>query len=255
MARRVLLGAGDEAQDVFMSFVAPAMGTLMANAMFLAPLQAVRAAELRGVLAPLNTWPYPIIVANCLTWLAYSVVIRDWWLYWGNLPGAVLGLYFVLAVLPLAPPPVRRQLVALTLGGFGLVGIVCVGVAGLITRDSDATQWVLGLKGNAILLAFYAAPLATIREVLLTRDASSIDPPVACANSLNGVCWCAYGLALGDWFLAAPNAIGASLGFVQLLLLVVFRRKPSAQHQHQLKKSGSEVELSDALAKDAADVP
>jgi solute carrier family 50 protein (sugar transporter) len=57
-----------------------------------------------------------------------------------------------------------------------------------------------------------------------------------CTNTLNGIFWAAYGLAILDPFIYVPNGLGAVLGTVQILLCVIFprRKKVSSKEEEEL---------------------
>lgn len=71
---------------------------------------------------------------------------------------------------------------------------------------------VVGIFANLVLLVYYAAPLTTIKEVVVTRNSRSLYLPLAAANTINGGAWCVYGVALNDPYLMAPNGVGVLLG-------------------------------------------
>lgn len=77
---------------------------------------------------------------------------------------------------------------------------------------------------NANLTFFYAAPLSTIYTVLQEKDSSSIHVPTMLTNTLNGLFWTAYGIAVFNMFIAIPNGLGAFFGGVQIFLYVIFPR-------------------------------
>lgn len=62
-----------------------------------------------------------------------------------------------------------------------------------------------GFTSNAILLIYYAAPLSTIFTVIKTRSSASLHLPLCIMNTINGVLWLIYGLALKDYFIWVPN--------------------------------------------------
>ena len=78
---------------------------------------------------------------------------------------------------------------------------------------------------NLVLLVYYAAPLTTVKEVILTRNSRSLYLPLAVANTVNGSAWFVYGIALSDPYLMAPNGVGALLGALQLVLIFAFPSK------------------------------
>ena len=96
------------------------------------------------------------------------------------------------------------------------------------TVNSSTKETTVGVVVNLNLVFFYGAPLSTIWTVLQTRSAVSIHIPTMLTNTANGVFWCAYGLAVQDYFIAVPNGAGALLGLVQIVLVVVFPRHSSS---------------------------
>ena len=84
---------------------------------------------------------------------------------------------------------------------------------------------VLPCLACCALSAYYGAPLSTIGTVLSTKSSASIYLPTVLVNGINGMFFSIYALAIGDTLLLAPNAIGATLAAVQVLLCLVFPNK------------------------------
>jgi solute carrier family 50 (sugar transporter) len=76
---------------------------------------------------------------------------------------------------------------------------------------------------------FYGAPLSSIVTVLKTKSSSSIHVATMATNTLNAVFWTAYGIAVVDPFLFVPNGMGAFFGACQIVLMVLFPRKPTEE--------------------------
>ncbi len=75
-----------------------------------------------------------------------------------------------------------------------------------------------------ILLIYYAAPLSVLAKVLSTKSSASLHWPLSVMSCVNGALWVSYGLAVDDVFIYGPNAVGATLGLVQLALVGIFPR-------------------------------
>lgn len=45
----------------------------------------------------LNPIPFPIVVANCVAWVGYSIVTKDPYVFLANDPGVLLGLFYTLS--------------------------------------------------------------------------------------------------------------------------------------------------------------
>jgi hypothetical protein len=76
-----------------------------------------------------------------------------------------------------------------------------------------------------VLGVYYVAPLSTVATVLRNRDSSSMYWPLSMMNVINGCLWGAYGLAILDWFIAIPNAVGAVFNVACLIMCFVFPNK------------------------------
>jgi solute carrier family 50 protein (sugar transporter) len=55
-----------------------------------------------------------------------------------------------------------------------------------------------------------------------TRNSASLFWPLSVMNTINGCLWTAYGFAVKDAFIYAPNAVGTVCGAIQLLLICSF---------------------------------
>jgi hypothetical protein len=131
--------------------------------------------------------------------------------------------------------------------------LVIVGLAAGLALPPDAAVRFVGLAATAAALAYYAAPLSTLWDVirtrcvapasssclichgwltltrLFTRNAASLSLPLCVASLLNASLWSTYGAAVGDWNILTPNLPGLACGVLQLALLFRFRGGPKAQ--------------------------
>jgi len=90
---------------------------------------------------------------------------------------------------------------------------------------SIASNNLYGWVGNVLLMIYYTAPLATLKTVISTRNADTIDPRLAIAGVLNGLFWLTYGIAIWDGYVAIPNGIGALLASISTSCWFAFRAK------------------------------
>jgi solute carrier family 50 protein (sugar transporter) len=111
--------------------------------------------------------------------------------------------------------------------------------------DSHTRELIVGVLVNLNLVFFYGAPLSTIWTVLRDRNSISIHLPTMITNTLNGSFWTAYGLAVLDPFIYVPNALGAVLGVVQIVLILVFPRNASLPEEGAKREIASSKEDDD----------
>ena len=66
-------------------------------------------------LQDLNPIPFPIVVANCVAWVAYAVVNKDPYVFLANDPGILLGLFYTLSAYGYADVKVQTLFVTTVL--------------------------------------------------------------------------------------------------------------------------------------------
>jgi len=206
--------------DMVTKMIVPTIATGLANGMFFSGLPEVINKRTQGSLGDFNPLPMPVIFANCLGWLIYSFLKKDVFIMLSNAPGLLLSVWYVLTVVKLADPAVSKQveqtMMLLTAVHTALAVWCC------FNADRATMTTVYGIACNIILLMYYGAPLSTIGTVLKSRSSASIYLPTVLVNGVNGAFFSIYALAINDMLLLAPNAIGAALAAVQVLLCVAF---------------------------------
>ena len=68
---------------------------------------------------------------------------------------------------------------------------------------------------------YCSAPLASVLEVIRTRDTKSLPFYLILATVLMTASWCCYGLIIGDTFVIVPNLLGFTIATFQLLLFAI----------------------------------
>lgn len=210
----------------------PCLGVILALAIYCSPLPAIRAAIKAGTLSSLSPSPFPLIVANCIIWIYYGLLIQDIWVFGSNYFGILLGLYYVLVSYRLASDPVRKRLLFSLLFWFAFATTGAV-LAFIAIPNLELAKYspylepkfVLGVFTLIILSAFYASPLTTLVRVVSTKNSIFFSTPLAVTSLLNSITWVAYGLYLKDIFIWCPNAVGIVLSLTQLICIIIFPKK------------------------------
>jgi len=209
--------------DVLKKYLAPALGTLIANVMYFAPLKDVKQARRDGHLGELNPVPWPAINANCIAWIGYSYYTKDWFVFWANQPGLILGMFYTLSAIGLAKEKTRNILINACLAITAVIPMAGM-MLSLVLRDWDAEKkdFFWGLLCNLVLVIYYSAPLSTMYQVIATKSSDSLHGPTCCMNMVNSSCWVAYGYSLHDPFIMYPNIVGAVVTLVQFGLIAKY---------------------------------
>jgi solute carrier family 50 protein (sugar transporter) len=69
--------------------------------MWLAPLRSIQQAVEAGRLGTLNPLPWAFMLGNCCGWVTYSILKRDFFIFFANIFGLILSVYYNLAAVKL----------------------------------------------------------------------------------------------------------------------------------------------------------
>jgi solute carrier family 50 protein (sugar transporter) len=144
-----------------------------------------------------------------------------------------------------APTPHEHLVMAMVLLWTAVMSLICYAQS----FSSNTRELIVGVVVNLNLVFFYGAPLSSIYTVLSTKTSASIHVPTMSTNTLNGIFWTAYGLAILDPFIYVPNGLGAVLGAVQILLCVIFPRRKKPSSKEEQEEVDDVDELEEATAK------
>jgi uncharacterized protein with PQ loop repeat len=135
----------------------------------------------------------------------------------------------------LPKPPARHEKLIL---GMVVMWTVCVSVVAFASTLTPVDQQlIVGVVTNGILIFFYGAPLSTVLRILRDRTTNSLHIPTMILNTLNGTFWMCYGIAVDDYFVYAPNGIGACLGGVQIVLSFIFPRSKGETNNDDIENN------------------
>ena len=224
--------------SVVTSLVCPLIGTLICNIMWLSPLPAVLEARRRHSLGALNPLPYGVTVLNCIGWTGYGIMRRDYFVFFSNSSGLVLGIFYSLSALSIMYKPgmgkderqAHSYLEALVVSAFvmwlGVFLIVGIAASGFGTEQNYFNGSLVGYLGSVCGLIYYSAPLSVMRKVVETKDSSSLYLPTIATNMGNALMWVVYGwFAVNDPIIYGPNFIGLLISSLQLGLIAMYPKK------------------------------
>lgn len=138
--------------------------------MFFSSLPEVQERRRQGNLGEFNPIPMPIILGNTIGWTVYSLLTRNPFVAAANVPGVLLASWYVLTVVGLASKQVLQRIERISLALVTIhltAGLACAFL--LPTRAAMISLY--GLVCNGILLAYYGAPLSSIKQVHIAARA------------------------------------------------------------------------------------
>jgi solute carrier family 50 protein (sugar transporter) len=233
--------------DFFTLFMAPFSAIILGAVMYMTSICAViEQRKRKNGLESLNPAPYPIFVANCLGWLIYSCAVANHWVWWGNFPGFLIGIWLCFSATGLCSKKEEttksfiKWAVLFSIVFWCLLVYSCV----FFVEDYEAVVSILGVSACVVLCLLYAAPLSTLRDVLRTWNSASLYPPLCFMGFVCSSLLVVYGLAANDAYLWGPNVVGAVLSIVQLALICSLPRSVAVSSLRL------EIELQDGFQED-----
>lgn len=223
-----------------MSYLAPTLGFFTASAIFLSPWNDVQESLSANSLEEHNVLPYSMMANNCLVWIIYSFLVKDLFIFFTNIFGWMLSLYYFAAMHGLAFSLKKTQTAAWMLRTlwFGQA-VILIGSFFAFFYFGDSMLDIdyrpknsLGIAAIILLVMFYSSPLITLYKVIRTKNASSFRLGLSLTCFVNALLWTAYGISLGDIFVSGPNATGIIVSFLQLLCLYVYGSSKDASFKH-----------------------
>ncbi len=233
--------------------VVPSFALFVTTCMWMSPLKVVLASRKSRDLGDTSPVPYVCTVFNCIGWTGYGIMKKDMFLFWSNVTGIVLGSFFAINALTILASQTKpfeqlsekyRTLEAFLIFAFGfwpLMFLVSVFAFQKFSDPAAQSLQFIGTIGMICSIAYYAAPLATMMEVVKLKDSSSLYAPMICLNMLNALLWASYGAALQDINVFAPNFIGLVLAVVQLVMWALYRKKDAAKTAMLSVEEGGDI--------------
>jgi uncharacterized protein with PQ loop repeat len=163
---------------------------------------------------------------NCIGWVLYGILRKDFFIFFSNIFGLILGLFYSLTAIAALSASngkdqsdifLRQLLEMMILGSvtvWSMVGLV-VGVI-LPSELTENGIFAIGILGCGCGLAYYGSFLSTMSQVIKTKDSSSLYLPTLFANLSNASLWVIYGVAVLDPVIWSPNFLGATLTIIQI---------------------------------------
>lgn len=225
------------------SLLIPCIGLVICYIMWVAPAKAVMEVRRSESMGTLNPIPFPVTMMNCIGWVVYGCMIRDYFVFFANFPGLLLSTFYMLTTYPLANKIDREKMEAIILVGFtfwGSVGFIAGAIFGVSDAQRVAAAQFVGYLACFFALGYYSAGLSKFVEIIRERDSSSLHFPSILTNLTNALLWTIYGwFAVNDINLYLPNGVGVILSVIQLIFAMIFPRRKTANDLQNGGKLGN----------------
>ncbi|OWY94896.1 hypothetical protein PHMEG_00035246 [Phytophthora megakarya] len=171
-----------------------------------------------------NFYPLAAMFGQSMGWVVYSWADGSFFPVGAiNCLGAVLGAIFS-GVFIFYEKDHRGRYITSFAATVALI-IALILYRFLSTQDDDDIATVLGIFADIMAVIMFGSPLMLMGDVIRTKNSKIIAAPMAFSGLLNGALWTTYGILQTDYYVLVPNAIGAVLCFVQVMLVLIFPAK------------------------------
>ncbi|GMF34617.1 unnamed protein product [Phytophthora lilii] len=167
-----------------------------------------------------------MLFSNCFMWVLYSYLVDNIFpLFAVTLFGITTSTIFIAIYYRWTKDRlyvVKVCSIALVLLAIGTLYYI-LATNGFTDQSESAVEKTLGFIAIAFNLVLYASPLETMKKVVQTKNASSMPISISSIFLVNAVLWVVFAVAVSDMFVLVPNAIGAFLCMIQVVLYIIYR--------------------------------
>mmetsp|Transcript_20038 Transcript_20038/g.18190 ORF Transcript_20038/g.18190 Transcript_20038/m.18190 type:complete len:222 (+) Transcript_20038:1-666(+) len=171
---------------------------------------------------------------------------HDYFIFFSNATGVLFGIFYSVSLISvlsfmqgqesnkkvidkekiddLASKRVQCEMLLLFSVGFWCLMSAVAAIA-LNNTEYNRQQaiTVIGILCCVSSLAYYAAPLSSVIQIIRTSDASSIYLPTVVINFVNAFCWFIYGIfGVHDLIIWLPTIIGALLAISEITIKLFY---------------------------------
>lgn len=228
----------------------PALGAVICFFMWCSPFLIVQQAKEKKDIGSVNPLPFFVTFFNCFGWMLYGTMMRDYFIFWANLPGMVLSTYYCLTCIVLLgrkrssyeQSELYVYFFVFTVFFWGLMMMLEAIVYGRSDYDRLQANLFIGYVACVGGTSYYVAPLSKMAEIVKNRDSSSLYAPTILINLTNATMWFIYGvIAVNDPVVWFPNFVGGVLSIIQLALVAVFPKKQALQEAGLIELSTTDI--------------
>lgn len=208
LAEGVSAGAAASSSSLVMFLqVAP---PLAAQAVFFAPLEAMKTIKSSGTTGDMPLVPYASMMLNGVLWMTYGYMVAEPTIILPNITALLLGTYYVHVFNQYKPPSFNITPYFGAIGG----GSVAIAATAAMLEPTLAIN-VLGVAGNAICIAMFGGPLAAMKTVIEQKSTASLPFAMTVATFVNCSLWVSYGVMISDPYIWFCNGLGLASSLVQ----------------------------------------
>ncbi|CAJ1028523.1 Sugar efflux transporter for intercellular exchange, putative [Leishmania lindenbergi] len=207
--------------------------------MNVSPLLTIRRLEQSGTVGASTITFYGAQMYSAITWASYGVFSTSYPLLISNTLGNAVSTYCSLVFLAVARREEKsgRTLQSTTYSKsvmtYVFFFLLCaahllLSIIIIISGRPEAAKTITGYEGCVAIIVMLSSPLMAFKHIVVTKNAEVLAPAMVGCAFFNSLFWLIAGLMTGDAFIVAPNVPCLLACCVQVALLVIYGRRPTA---------------------------
>ncbi|KAL1538582.1 bidirectional sugar transporter SWEET5-like [Salvia divinorum] len=209
-------------------FIVGIVGNIVSFGLFLSPVTTIWSIWKNKSIMDFHPYPYLAAFMNCILWIFYGMpfVHPDSTLVITiNSVGLALEIIYIIIFMIYANKKYRTIIPLFILCELVLFAII-VAVSLLVFHTTTDRSMLVGIICDVAGIIMYISPLSTLKHVIETKNAESMQFWLCLSGFLNGGIWFCYAfLKKFDPYIAAGNGIGGLFGAIQLLVYAFYYLK------------------------------
>ncbi|KAF4136675.1 Sugar efflux transporter for intercellular exchange [Phytophthora infestans] len=174
---------------------------------------------------PSSILPVVMIFCNCYVWVLYAYLVDNILPLFVNCCfGMFTSVVFGAIYYHYSKDRTHiHKVCAITFAVLVIYAIYYIlGTTGVINQSDDAVEKLLGVVSDIVSLVMYASPLEAMKQVIQTKDATTLPIIISAIFLTNTTVWTVFAFADDDMFVVVPNAIGMLVCIAQVVLFVMY---------------------------------
>ncbi|GIX84333.1 sugar transporter SWEET1 [Caerostris extrusa] len=158
-------------------------------------------------------------------WLQYSLMLGDTMMQVVNWTCSILQAIYVLCYNIATTDKKNTQ----QMTSVAVCFLVATYAFGFHIATKATVMNIFGLMAAVSSVLASAAPLATVKTILKTKNSVSLPLPIIFSTFIVTSLWFFYGILVENSFIQVPNLISAIISVLQLILIAVYPSKKAVK--------------------------
>ncbi|CBZ28396.1 hypothetical protein, unknown function [Leishmania mexicana MHOM/GT/2001/U1103] len=203
------------------------------------PVITIRRLEQSGTVGASTVTFYGAQMYNAVTWTSYGIFSVSYPLLIANILGNAVSTYCSLVFLTVARREEKSGCTlqsttysksVLTYAFFFVLSAAHLLLSIVLTMSGrpETAKTITGYEGSVACIVMLSAPLLAFKHIVATKNAEVLAPVMVGCAFFNTLFWLVAGLMTHDMFIAFPNFLCFLACCAQVVLLVMYGRRPAA---------------------------